>query len=124
MTYMVMLVVDDIQYSPAILNAWEEAGVRGVTILNSIGLGRLRRAGLLDDLPLMPSLHDLLKDNSEHPSNTLISVVESQELVDKMAAIAQQIIGDLEDARTGFMFVLPVVQTFGLGTHRNDRSGE
>ncbi len=58
MNYLVVLIVDDPDHCPAILNAWEEAGVSGVTILESSGLGRLRQGGLMDDLPLMPSLSD------------------------------------------------------------------
>ena len=33
MNYMVVLIVDDIEQCPAVLDAWEEEGVSGVTIL-------------------------------------------------------------------------------------------
>jgi nitrogen regulatory protein PII len=120
---MVVLIVDDIEQCPDILDAWEEAGVLGVTILTSTGLGRIRRAGLRDDLPMMPNLHDLfLKEEVQH--RTLFSVVETQEMVDKMVMVARKIIGDLDDPHTGFMFVLPVSQVYGFGKHRTDRSKE
>jgi nitrogen regulatory protein PII len=123
MSYMVVLIVDDIEQCPDILDAWEAAGVSGVTILASTGLGRIRRAGLRDDFPIMPNLHDLfLKEEVQH--RTLFSVVETQELVDKMVALSQKIIGDLDDPHTGFMFVLPVAQVYGFGKHRTDRSRE
>ena len=57
-------------------------------------------------------------------NRTLMSVVDSQEMVDKMVAIAQQVIGNLEDPHTGFLFVVPVIQAYGLGKHRTDRSTE
>ena len=123
MDYLVVLVVDDIDDCPAVLDAWEAAGVLGVTILSSTGLGRIRRAGLRDDMPLMPSLHDLL-EREEVNHRTLLSVVDSQELADKMVATAQQVIGNLEDPHTGFLFVVPVIQAFGLGKHRTNRSDE
>jgi len=123
MSYLVVFIVDDIDDCPAILDAWEAAGVLGVTILASTGLGRIRRAGLRDDIPLMPSLHDLL-GSEEEQHRTLLSVVDSQEMVDKMVATAQQIIGDLENPHTGFLFVLPVLQAYGLGKHRTNRSTE
>lgn len=123
MNFMVVLVVDDIEQCPAVLDAWEETGVSGVTILASTGLGRVRQAGLRDDMPMMPSLHDLfIKEEVQH--RTLLSVVDSQELVDKMVAAAQNIIGNLDDAHTGFMFVVPVSQVYGFGKHRADRSKE
>lgn len=114
MNYLVVLIVDDIDDCPDILSAWEEAGVSGITIFESTGLGRMRRAGLSEDLPLMPSMHDLYHLGEVH-HRTLMSVVESQELVDKMVEIARQVIGDLEDEHTGFLFVIPVAQAIGLG---------
>jgi len=123
MSYLVVLIVNNIDKCPDILDAWEEAGVLGVTIFPSTGLGRVRRAGLRDDLPLMPSLEDLFSGEEEQ-SRTFMSVVDSQEIVDKMVAIAQQILGNLENPHTGFLFVLPVIQTLGMGKHRTDRSTE
>ena len=120
MSYMVLLVIDDVEHGPAVLDAWEEAGVKGVTIMRSSGLGRIRQAGLRDDLPLMPGLDDLL-ESEEHPNNTFISVVDSQELVDKMVAIAQDILGDMNGSNTGFLCVLPVNQVYGLGKPRPDK---
>jgi nitrogen regulatory protein PII len=123
MSYLVVLIVDDLDDCPAVLDAWEAAGVLGVTILASTGIGRMRHAGLRDDMPLMPSLQDLF-ESEEVQHRTLLSVVDSQELVDKMIAIAQQVIGNLEDPHTGFLFVVPVIQSYGLGKHRTDRTDE
>ena len=123
MSYLVVLIVNDLDDCPVVLDAWEAVGVLGVTILTSTGLGHMRRAGLRDDMPLMPSLQDLFENEEVH-HRTLLSVVDSQELVDKMVAIAQRIIGNLEDPHTGFLFVVPVIQVYGLGNHRIDRSDE
>ena len=71
----------------------------------------------------MPSLHDLI-GREEVSHRTLLSVVDSQELVDKMVAAVQDIIGNLEEPHTGFLFVVPVLQVFGLGKHRLSRADE
>jgi nitrogen regulatory protein PII len=123
MNYLVVLIVDNIDDCPKILRAWEEAGVLGITILESTGLGRIRRAGLSEDLPLMPSMHDLYQFGEVH-HRTLFSVVDGQEMVDKMVTAIQQVIGDLDDPHTGFLFVVPVSQSHGFGRHRTDRSIE
>jgi len=123
MNTMVVLIVDEIEQCPAVLDAWEEAGVTGVTILASTGLGRVRKAGLRDDMPMMPSLRDLFA-NEEVQHRTLLSVVDSQEMVDKMVAAVEKIIGSLDDPHTGFMFVVPVGQVYGFGKQRADRSKE
>ncbi|MEW5869365.1 MAG: hypothetical protein AB1894_08825 [Chloroflexota bacterium] len=114
MSYMVVLIVDDLDDCPSILDAWERLGVSGVTIFESTGLGRVRRSGLRDDLPIMPSLHDIM-GTREVPHRTLLSVVESLEVVEKLVAAAQEIIGDLNNPHTGFLFVVPVLQAYGLG---------
>ena len=123
MSYMVCLVVDDADQCPTVLDAWEEAGVPGVTILASTGLGRIRKAGLRDDMPLLPNIHDLF-ESEEVQHRTMFAVVETQEMVDKLVGAVEEIIGDLDDPHTGFMFVMPVSQVFGYGKHRTDRSKE
>jgi len=114
MSYLVVLIVDNPDDYHPILSAWEELGITGVTVLESTGLGRIKKAGLNDDLPLMPSLDDFLGVREE-PHRTLLSVVKDQDQVDKMVDSAQQVIGNLDDPHTGFLFVVPVIEAFGLG---------
>ena len=113
-SYLVVLVLDDPDNCPCILEAWENIGVTGVTILESSGLGRLRRAAFRDDIPLLPSLRDIFS-SQEVPHRTLFSVVDDQDKVDKMVESVQKQIGDLNNPDTGFMFVMPVLQAYGLG---------
>jgi hypothetical protein len=89
-------------------------GVTGATILESTGMGRIKKRGMLDDFPLIPSLQDFL-DVREESHRTILSVVEDEALVDQMAAVAQHSIGDLDEPHTGFLFVVPVLKAFGLG---------
>lgn len=114
MAYLVVFIVDDPEECPGILEAWEGIGVTGVTILESSGLGRYRRAGMRDDLPIMPSLRDIFESKEVH-HRTLLSVVENQTKVDEMVQVAQDLIGDLDRGHTGFLFVVPVTQVYGLG---------
>jgi nitrogen regulatory protein PII len=121
MSFLVVLIVDDIEYCTAVLDAWERAGATGVTILASTGLGHLRRAGLRDDMPLMPNFYDLfVREDVQH--RTMFSVVETQEMVDRLVAAVRGVIGDLNQEHTGFMFVVPVQQVYGFGKRHTDRS--
>lgn len=115
MAYLVALVLDDPDKCTAVLDAWEAAGANGITILESTGLGRVRRAGLRDDLPLMPSLHDLLRGEESY-HRTLFSVVEDQKQIDALVAATQSVTGDLNQPDTGLLFVVPLLQVFGLST--------
>jgi len=123
MTFLVVLIVNDPDYCPIILDEWEAAGVFGITILQSTGLGHIRRAGLRDDVSIMPSLADIFESEEIH-HRTMFSVVEGQEMVDKMVSIVQRIVGNLDDPHTGFLFVVPVAQVYGMARNRRNRSKE
>ncbi len=113
MSYLVVMIVDDPENCSSILDAWDKIGVSGVTILESTGLGRIRKAALLDNIPLMPSLQDFLTSR-EVDHRTLLSVVENEAVVDRMVEAAQNITGDLNEPHTGILFVLPILKVYGL----------
>lgn len=113
MSYLVLLVLDDPDLTDALLDAWEAAGAKGVTILESSGIGRVRRAALRDDMPLMPSLRAILRGEEEH-HRTFFSVVENEEQVEALAQAAQQVVGDFSQPNTGVIVALPISNVYGL----------
>jgi nitrogen regulatory protein P-II 1 len=113
MYFQIVFVLDNPDQCRDILDAWENAGIRGVTILESSGLGRVRRAGIRDDLPLIPSLSDIFM-NTETQHRTLFTVIKSQSQIEAIVKATQSVVGDLEQPDTGFLFVVPVSQVFGI----------
>jgi nitrogen regulatory protein PII len=113
MYHMILLILDDVNQCSSILEAWEAQEVGGVTILESTGLGRVRKLSIRDDIPLMPSLSRLLQ-NREERHRTLFTVVEGEEMVDRVIAATESVLGDLEQAQNGVLFVLPVSRVRGL----------
>lgn len=113
MAYLVVLVLDDPDQTDVLLDAWEQAGARGVTILESSGIGRVRRAALRDDMPLLPSLRDIMRGEEEH-HRTFFSVVESEEQVEALADAAQRVVGDFSQPHTGLLFAMPISHVHGL----------
>jgi nitrogen regulatory protein PII len=112
--YLVIFVVDEIEHCPALFDAWEEIGVTGVTILESTGLGRVRRAASYrDDLPLMPSIRSLLQTQEEH-HRTLMVLVKEEATIDKIISATESVIGDLNEPNKGVLFVLPVLRVVGI----------
>ncbi len=112
MAHLVVFVLDNLDQCPDVLEAWEAAGASGITILESTGLRRLR--GILrDDLPLMPSLRDLLVSQELH-HRTLFTVVEDEATVERVIAATKQVIGDFTRHHTGLLFVVPVSRVLGL----------
>ena len=114
MTYqMILLIVANSERCPSILDAWEATGVGGITILESTGLGRVRQASIRDDIPLMPSLSRLFQ-HREIRHRTIFTVVDSDEMVDKLIDVTEKQLGDLNDPDNGVMFVLPVSRVVGF----------
>ncbi|MGB9672906.1 MAG: P-II family nitrogen regulator [Anaerolineales bacterium] len=120
MGFLVVLIVNEPKHVAGILEKWESIGIRGITILESSGHGRIKRAGLLENIPIITSLENL-EEISEVHHRTLFSVVEQENLVDRMAEAAQEVIGDLNEEHTGFFFVVPVLKAIGL-QHRPNNS--
>ncbi|NUM48473.1 MAG: hypothetical protein HUU38_27525 [Anaerolineales bacterium] len=112
--FLVLFILHDAELLEELLDAWEEAGISGATILHSSGLGRVRQGGgWRDDLPLIPSLKSLF-DHEEYFSRTLFTVVENEATVDKVLAATEKTIGDLNKPDTGLMVVLPTAKVYGL----------
>jgi nitrogen regulatory protein PII len=112
--FMVMLILNNPDQCQDVLDSWQAAGVKGITILPSTGMGRISaRIGLHDDMPLMPSLEDFLHQE-ENLHRTLIAVVRERTVVDSVIQATQTIIGDLNKPDTGILVVLPVLEAYGL----------
>jgi len=117
--FFILFVLDDPEKLEDLLCAWEEAGAVGVTIFVSTGMGRLLQYNCVrDDLPLIPSLSDLER-RIEETHRTLFTVVDNQEIIDKLIAGTQRVVGELTGPDTGFLVVLPVAQVYGLNKNRD-----
>lgn len=114
--YFILFVLHDISKMKELLHAWEEAGVKGITVLFSTGLGRIRQNfGLMEDFPLFPSMSDLLDRIEDMDlSRTLFSVVDNDEIVENVHQFTQKVVGDLSKPNTGILIVLPVSKVYGL----------
>ncbi|MGQ9516698.1 MAG: P-II family nitrogen regulator [Anaerolineae bacterium] len=112
MAYLLIAIINDLAKCHEVLSAWEEAGVSGVTILESTGLGRIKAAAR-DDLPLIPSLRDLLTAHEFH-HRTIFTVVEDEETMERLAEITQRVVGDFSQPDTGLMFAVPAAKVWGL----------
>ena len=115
MAFLVVLIVDDVDKCRPILDDWEAAGAGGVTILESSGIGRVRRSQIRDDFPLLPSLRDMFRHDEYH-HRTMLSVVKTEDDVRALVKAAESVLGDLDRPDTGFLFVVALHQVLGLNT--------
>jgi len=107
-----MLVIDDASKLDEVLGVWEEAGVRGATIMESSGLAR-RRGYLQDDLPLFPSVSSLMQGSKNH-NVTIFAVLEESVDVEALLAKTESILGDLSQPNTGIFAVMPLAYVKGV----------
>jgi hypothetical protein len=97
-----------------VLSIWNDCGVSGITILLSTGLKRLQESsGLREDLPLIPSLEDLV-EHEERSNRTLMTIVPNEAMVDQVLKATQNLIGDLNLPNTGILAVIPLAKVYGL----------
>jgi len=111
MPVLLMAVIDDATKIWDVLDAWERLGISGATIHDSTGLHRTQ--GLRDDLPLFPSVRDLLEE-TETSHRTIWSVLEDGVDAEAIARATEAIVGPLDNPRTGILFTVPVLKVWGL----------
>ena len=118
MAQMVVLVMDELTKVARVLEAWRNAGVTGITIWDSRGLGRtLHYRSVLDGRPLMPSLEWLMQPREEEHC-TLFTIVDCEEMVDTLIDVTEEITGSLDGEDRGILFVLPVLRAVGVRSVR------
>ncbi len=114
MNSMIWFVLHDASLLADVLEAWKEAGVLGITLLPSTGLRRLEDTNTLrDDIPLIPSIEDLVSDE-ETLNRTLFTIVDNDAIIDKVVEVTQKIVGDLNLPNTGILCVIPLGKVYGL----------
>lgn len=122
MPSMIFLVLHDMSQFSEILAVWHDAGAPAITVLEGLGTRNLKEQGYRDDLPMMPTVRDLLQAD-DVPRTTIFSVVPD-EIVDLIVERTEELMGDLSEPGKGILFVLPVSRVSGLRAPDADASPE
>ncbi len=113
--YMLMMVLDDTAHLNDVLNAWEGAGITGVTIIESTGLNRVLQRHSAD---MAFAGFSQMFGGGRVGHNTLFTVIEGLELAEAAVKATESVLGDLSKPDTGIIFALPVAKTWGMGLER------
>jgi nitrogen regulatory protein PII len=93
--YMIWFVLDDPDRLDEVLDAWEKAGIRGVTITESTGIQRLKRQ--------MTPMRYVFQQSSivEEGHYTLMAIVADEATVRACLEATEDCTGDLAQPNTG-----------------------
>ncbi len=111
----VVVVLPSLERCQDVLEAWEKLGVSGVTILESVGLHKIKQLrAQRDDLPLFPSLRHLLEGEEYHHRTIFVVVDDDFDLDGLIAATERAVGGDMNAPHSGLLFVVPVTRALGM----------
>ena len=113
-TRLLVAVINDPEKLDEILSGFLEIGVRGATVINSEGMGRV----LSHDIPIFAGLQTLI--SGSRPQNRMIFSVVAEDLIDPALELLQDVCGNLASPATGIAFVLPVDRVVGLAPELGD----
>lgn len=105
--FMIMFVLNDPGKLIDILEAWENAGVTGVTIIESTGMHRVKRKAF--PMRYVPAFY-----GSEEEHVTLIAVVHDESLIKVCLEASEAAVGDLSQPNTGIFTAWPLHCVKGL----------
>ncbi len=109
--YLLVMVLDDTSRLNDVLHAWEAAGVRGVTILESTGLARtLERHQARGAFVGLGTVFG----GGRIGHNTLFAVIQDIDVAESVSERVRSILGDLNQPNTGILFVVPVLTAWGV----------
>lgn len=117
--YMLIMVVDDSTRLNEILRAWKDAGVKGITILESTGVNRVLPRPTAE--PMFAGFSQIF-GSGRVGHNTLFAVIDELEVAEAAVVATEEVLGDLTKPHTGIIFAVPVVKKWGFPEPYADES--
>ncbi len=102
------LILNKEEYLEEIMEMFLELDIRGATVIDSVGMGRI----LAYEVPIFAGMRDLLPGS--RPFNKTILTIVPKEKIDNIIAAIEQIIGNLSKPGTGIVFTVPVSNLKGI----------
>lgn len=119
---LVILITARVDLGLDIAQAWQDAGAPGVTIVRSHGLHKLQeelQSGGIELPRMVVSMGAAMAaiiDNVEERGELILSIVDD-ELVEKLIAAANEVLGDLTAPDSGVLITLPIERAVGVRRH-------
>jgi len=113
--YALFLVLNETDYLDEILARFVDVGVQGATILDSQGMASALASSRGRDFPLFGSLKTLMEGARPY-NKTIFTVVDSEQLVERVVEAVKDVLGDVDHPSVGFMFSVPIGKVYPLNS--------
>ncbi len=107
-------VLNKIEKLDELLHALMDAGIRGATVLNSIGMASELGMKNDEDSHVISSFRAFFVSGKSE-NRTIFTVIDKA-LIPKASEIISGVVGDLSKPNTGVLFAMPAVYVEGLGS--------
>lgn len=115
--YVLFIVLNETQYLSEILTSLKHLGIRGATVINTMGSRKLQDEE--EEKSFLFKLVESLQGDTRN-NRTIFSVIEKDEQIhEAMKSIEEILGGDMTVPNKGIMFVLPVTHFRGGDLQRH-----
>lgn len=105
---LLVIILNEDEYIDELLEAFVELDVRGATVIDSVGMGKI----ISQNIPIFGGLRSLM--GGSKPYNKTIFTVVREEMIENIVREYEKICGSLDEPGTGLLFTLPVEFAKGL----------
>jgi nitrogen regulatory protein P-II 1 len=103
---LLVLVLNKDELLDELLKEFVDSGIKGATIIDSMGMARALTSNNIGDVPIFGSLKLIL--NEGRPYNKTIFVALKDEQVDTCIECVKKVVGGLDKPDAGILFTLPI----------------
>lgn len=103
-------VLNKIELLDKLLNEFEDAGVSGATVINSVGMAHALAE--LEESHFISSFRALF--SAGHSESKTIFIVCSDEMAEKAKNAVRRVVGDLSEPDSAIMFSVPLLYVEGV----------
>lgn len=107
-----VIVLNKTEVLEDLLMEFTNKGIKGATIIDSMGMIRVLADDHSDDIPLFGSLKMMLNEN--RPFNKTIFTVLPDDKIPIAMDCVKRVVGELNKSGVGIMFTVPVNLTEGI----------
>lgn len=104
---LLICLIKDFRHVDEILAGFLELGITGATVVDARGMGEI----ITQDIPVFSGLRSLFPRGDLH-TYMILSLIDPGE-IKTIAALVEEVCGDLSEPGTGVLFTLPVGSIFG-----------